>query len=70
MRHLLVTNQTNYQTPTKSNIYTPISLLVLVAGVFLIIKVVIYKEIRAKILRQQTKKLEKIWLLESKEKKL
>ncbi len=70
MRYLLVTNQTNYQTPTKSNIYTPISLLVLVAGVFLIIKVVIYKEIRAKILRQQTKKLEKIWLLESKEKKL
>lgn len=70
MRYLLVTNQTNYQTPTKSNIYTPISLLVLVAGVFLITKVVIYKKIRAKILRQQTKKLEKIWLLESKEKKL
>lgn len=70
MRYLLVTNQTNYQTPTKSNIHTPISLLVLVAGLFLIVKVVIYKEIRAKILRQQTNKLEKIWLLESKENKL
>ncbi len=70
MRYLSVTQQANYQTSTQSNIYTPVSLLVLVAGVFLIIKAVTYKEFRAKILRQQTEKLEKIWLLESKENKL
>lgn len=70
MRYLSLTQQANYQTSNQSNIYTPVSLLVLVTGVLLIIKAVTYKEFRAKTLRRQTSKLEKIWLLESKENKL
>ncbi len=70
MQHSSVTQQTNYQTSHQSNICTPISLIVLVAGTFLIIKAVTYKEYRAKILRRQINKLEKNWLLESKNNKL
>jgi hypothetical protein len=70
VQHPSVTQQTNYQSLHQSNIYTPVSLIVLVAGVFLIIKAVAYKEYRAKILRRQINKLEENWLLESKNNKL
>lgn len=65
MRYLSVTQPANYQTSHQSIIYTPVSLIILVTGVFLIIKAVTYKEYHAKTLRRQINKLETIWLLES-----
>jgi hypothetical protein len=70
MRYSSVAQQKNYQTLHQSNIYTPICLMILVTGILLIIKALTYKKYRAKILRRKINKLEKIWLLESKENKL
>jgi hypothetical protein len=64
-----VNQQANHQTFNQSNIYTPVSLMILVTGVLLITKTLTYKEYRAKVLRRQINKLEKNWLLESKNNK-
>jgi Ca2+/H+ antiporter len=70
VRYLSVTQQANYQTFNQSNIHTPVSLIILVTGVFLITRAVTYKEYRAKKLRRQINTLEAIWLQEYKENKL
>jgi hypothetical protein len=64
--------QANYQifNQSNSNIYTPVSFIVLIAGIILIIRAVTYKEYRAKKLRRQIDKLESIWLQEYKKNKL
>jgi hypothetical protein len=75
VRYLLTTQQPSSPSNHPSlnqinqiNIYTSAGILLLVTGVFLVLKTVAHKEYRANILRRQVERLEKIWLIDAEDK--
>ncbi len=59
--------QTYYQNASLVHLYANTSFILVIIGALLTLRIVIKKEQRAKNLQQQIEKLEKIYLLESKD---